>query len=299
MAKIVVLLGPTCVGKTQLVLELADLFSAVIYADTACLYRELNIGSAKPSKAERQSVPHHMIDLLSLEESFNAGQFYHQAQAICKQYAHAPKPILISGGTFFYILNFLFGLSQAPPSTPESRTYWKKQLDLYGTSILHKELLRIDPVSAQRIHATDAYRITRALEVFSDTQCMLSSYQRPKAPRIEHKWLILSLTRERTELYARINDRVDLMWQMGLAQEIQTLIDTRGAHAQMPGMKAIGYREFFLGLQTPQKIKEKIQLSSRHYAKRQITFLQQFPVQATYHAQDLMQIKKTILAWDI
>ncbi len=297
MARILILLGPTAVGKTACINAIADQFSAVIYADTACLYKDLHIGTAKPSPQEQQRIPHHLIDILNLQESFDAGDFFHRTQNICAQYEHSKKPLIISGGTFFYIYNFLFGLSQAPQPKPSTREYWQKRLQEEGLEKLRKILFSLDPISAQRLRPQDSYRITRALEVYHDTGQPLSSFKRPNTLRTEHDWLIIALERARDELYTRINERVEEMWRQGLSQEVEYLKKDKGAQAHWPAMKAIGYRQFFMNLPDEEAIKAQIQQDSRHYAKRQITFLKQFPIHHFCAADESEKVLKYVQNW--
>ena len=297
MARILVLLGPTAVGKTACIDAIADQFSAVVYADTACLYKDLHIGTAKPSAREQSRIPHYLIDLLDLDQSFDAGDFFQHAQAICTEYAAHEKPLIISGGTFFYIYNFLFGLSQAPAPRPGTREHWRRRLEEEGLETLRQFLFSIDPITAERLRPNDGYRILRALEVHYDTGRPLSSFPRPSTLRSEHEWLIIALQRPRNELYARINARVEDMWRQGLPQEIEYLKKEKGAGGDSAAMKAIGYRQFFMDLPDLQAVKTQIQLDSRHYAKRQITFLNQFPIHHFCAADDIKSILGHVENW--
>lgn len=295
MAKIFVLLGPTAVGKTACIKEIAPVFSGVIYADTACMYKDLHVGTAKPSTREQAILPHHLIDILDLDQTFDAGMFFQQAESICTRHQN-DKPLILSGGTLFYILNFLFGLSETPPAKLETRLYWQERLISEGIDALYQELTRVDSITAERLKTHDRYRITRALEVYTDTGKCLSSFTPPSQIRMDHDWLILQLDRPRKELYERINERVEDMWEAGLVEEVEELICKKNVTKDCPAMKAIGYKQFFLGLPDKQSIKRQIQIDTRHYAKRQLTFLKRLPI---HHcsADNLFEVSKIIENW--
>lgn len=296
MAKILVLLGPTAVGKTACIQEIATEFSAVIYADTACLYKDLHVGTAKPSLQEQAGLPHYLIDVLDLQENFDAGAFFSQAEFVCTKYQDA-KPLILTGGTLFYIQNFLFGLSGAPAAQPQTRTYWQQQLAQQGLPALRDLLQQIDPLTASRLKTNDSYRITRALEVYTDTGQALSTFPTSQTLRSDHEWLIIQLERPRDILYQRINQRVEMMWHNGLTEEVHTLIKDYGAQKDWSAMKAIGYREFFLDLPNATAIKEQIQQDTRNYAKRQLTFLNRLPVHFFCEAENLRRLTKIIGNW--
>lgn len=277
----VLLFGPTGVGKTDLAGHLsADLFE-IISADSMQVYRGMDIGTAKPSSDFLQKIPHHLIDIRNPDEQFNLGDFIRLADEAVLDILKRGKLPLISGGTAYYFKHFIFGLPEAPPSDIQVRTELSQRAAMEGLAPLREMLSRVDPVSSARIDENDAYRIQRALEVYISSGRPLSSYKIPKKPRQGLDPLIIGLQRPREELYERINRRVELMFKDGLRQEVESLKKI-GYRAQDPGMKAIGYREFFTKEGSTEDsetekmrlthILESIQTASRRYAKRQITF---------------------------
>jgi tRNA dimethylallyltransferase len=299
-----VFLGPTAAGKTAF---LFDLFAGdevvapveVVSADSMQVYRGMDIGTAKPDNAERAVIPHHLIDLCNPGEQFNAGEFVRLADACCAAiYARGKLPV-VAGGTGFYLKNFMQGLPCSPPSSETVRQQLKRELGTNGAAALYAELQKNDPVAAARIHANDHYRIIRALEV-ARLGVPLSAFEAENAARKQarsekYDFLIVGLTRNRAELYERINARVDMMFEKGLYGEVCTLF-AADYTPDDPGMKAIGYREFFVNreeggadsalapadepnshrqytLSTDiEGVRTLIKQNSRHYAKRQETF---------------------------
>lgn len=278
-SKLVFLFGPTASGKTALTESIFNKGFQIINADSVQVYRHLDIGSAKPSSALMARIPHHLVDLLDPWEQYSVGTFIKEAdRAACKILAEGDIPLL-AGGTAYYFKHFLFGLSEAPVAEQEVRKRVEAELHEKGAAALHAELEEVDPVSAGRISVNDAYRITRALEVWYQSGRPLSSFTLPDTPRNGMDPLIIGLERPKEELNARIAKRVDLMFESGLLDEIATLM-RMGADTSWPGMQGIGYREFFSarerGCSTLSSIKREIVQDSRRYAKRQYTFFRSF-----------------------
>jgi len=280
-----VLFGPTGSGKTALLQKL-DKNIEIISADSMQVYRGMDIGTAKPSPEERAKTPHHLIDIRNPDEQFNAGDFVRLAEEACRAaLARGALPV-VSGGTGFYIKNLVMGLSEAPPSDQSLRLELKKELALRGALSLMEELAKIDPVSAARIHINDEYRLLRALEVFRLSGKPLSYYASPwnRPEKITDTFLVAGLRRSREELYQRINERTSAMFRAGLPAEVRRLYEA-GYTPENPGLRAIGYREFFV--QDPDGtwrlsedmagLEALIAQNSRRYAKRQITFFASIP----------------------
>jgi tRNA dimethylallyltransferase len=256
------------------------------------VYRGMDIGTAKPSPEERRRIPHHLIDIRNPDEQFNAGDFVRFADECCARIADRDALPVVSGGTGFYLKNFILGLSEAPPSDPEIRAALKEELRLRGAAALMEELARCDPVSAGRIHQNDEYRFLRALEVFRLSGRPLSSYETAAGGRGgRYRFLIIGLRRERQELYRRINQRCAAMFRSGLPGEVKGLVE-QGYGPGDPGMRAIGYREFFIETgdadpgDSPRGFRLATDLAglealvaqnSRRYAKRQITYFASIP----------------------
>lgn len=283
---VLLLFGPTASGKTGLIEELFAcrnplLPVEIVSADSMQVYRGMDIGTAKPSPEEQLRIPHHLIDICDPDEQFNAGDFVRMADEACKSIHSRGKIPLISGGTGFYLKNFVMGLPEAPPADPETRSTLKMELETKGSAALFKELGHKDPVSAERIHPNDSYRLLRALEVCRFTGKPLSSFAASSSlPRKTYRFLLVGLERKRSELYTRIEKRCDLMFEQGLPLELKTLRDA-GYRASDPGMRAIGYQEFFIGEEElsdqVDTVKALIVRNSRRYAKRQICFFSSLP----------------------
>jgi tRNA dimethylallyltransferase len=303
---VLVLFGPTASGKTGILLELfnsaSGLEAEVISADSMQVYTGMDIGTAKPSTHERSLLPHHLIDIRDPSQQFNAGDFVRLADETCTQIIGRGKLPVVSGGTGFYLKNFIMGLSEAPPSCEKIRISLKQELKEKGAAALMEELAESDPVSAQRIHINDEYRLLRALEVFRSCGCPLSSFEALSLKnsgaekRDCFRFIIIGISRPREELYRRINLRCADMFRQGLAAEVRSLFE-KGYTPADPGLRAIGYREFFIEdaegpaegtteipAEKKWKLSEDIEgvqaliaQNSRRYAKRQITFFAGIP----------------------
>lgn len=272
---ILVIVGPTAVGKTQLSLELAqELTGEIVSADSMQVYRGMNIGTAKPTTAEQQLVPHHLIDIRDPDQVFNAADFVSLAELAIKDIASRGKVPIVSGGTGLYIDalvdGFLFPDSKADPKLRrELRIRASKEPDA-----LYKELERVDPQSAERLHPNDLRRIVRALEVYYRTGEPISALQQ-KAAQAEKPYdpLFIGLTRNRPELYERINQRVDQMLTQGLVEEVKQLIE-HDPH-QPTALQALGYKEIVWYLKGNMSLEEAVEIlkrDTRRYAKRQLSW---------------------------
>ena len=255
------------------------------------VYRGMDIGTAKPSPQEQARIPHHLIDIKNPDEQFNVGEFVRRAEEACLAAAGRGALPVVSGGTGFYLKNLVQGLSEAPPSDLLIRQNLKAELLSRGAASLMEELRGADPVSAERIHINDVYRLLRALEVYRLTGKPLSSFAAsPK--KVTDTFLLIGLRRSREELYRRINARTAAMFEAGLPAEVTRLYQA-GYTPSDPGLKAIGYREFFVEeggtvSDTPDKsawrlsrdmagVQALIAQNSRRYAKRQLTFFASLP----------------------
>ncbi len=294
---IVLLFGPTAVGKTALVEQLFSKRFEIINADSMQVYRYLDIGTAKPGPELRRSIPHHLIDIRNPDQQYDVGQFIRDADRISNQIHSRGNMPLITGGTAFYFYHFLYGLPPAPPSNQELRAELYRRARQEGLQKLYDELVMYDPVSAEKIHRNDTQRLIRALEVWYDTGRPLSSYVVKPALRSGYEYLILGLHREREELYQRINHRVEQMWEAGLVGEVRKVLEL-GYQADDPGLQGIGYREFFemqaAGELLYEDIKAEIQKNSRRYAKRQLTFFKRIKSAEWYAADDIETLRRRI-----
>ena len=274
-------------GKSALLEELAphlDRFRAeVINADSRQVYRGLDRGTAKPAPRLRRRVRHHLIDVVEPEVQFTAGDFVRAAQRLVAEIHGRGGLPLVAGGAAFYLWSFLHGLSAAPPADPDLRRRLQRRALQEGAAALHRELARRDPAAAARLPAGDTNRVVRALEVYQLTGRPLSTFRSPQTARRDYTLLTLGLRRERSELYARIDRRVERMFAAGLAAEVAAL-RARGYGADTPGLRSIGYAEFFQET-APAARRALIQRNTRRFAKRQLTFFRRFP-EVQWHAAD-------------
>jgi tRNA dimethylallyltransferase len=271
----IVILGPTASGKTNLALDLAPLFRGeIVSCDALQVYRYMDVGTAKASKAEQELVRHHMLDVQDPDRDFSAGDYQKRArEAIQGIHARGHVPFVV-GGTGFYLRALIDGLFEGPGRSDDLRMRMREIIRRRNAAILHRRLQKVDPASAARIAPADSERIIRAYEVYLATgKTMTWWQQQAREAFVGYRWLKLGIEIPREELYARINRRVETMFQGGLLEEVQALLRRfpQDAHA----FKAIGYRQavsYLKGNLTMAQAIEETQKQSRHYAKRQLTW---------------------------
>ena len=273
---LVIIQGPTAVGKSEMAFELAQKFSMeIINADSMQVYRGMDIGSAKPSRKERHVVTHHLIDIKDPDEEFSAAQFKNEAGNIIFTLAQESKYALVVGGTGFYIRALTNGLFPAPSADLKLRKELKEKEKTHGKWYLYKELEKIDVKAASNIHPNDTFRIIRALEVFYLTGKPISEQQ--KKHQFKHTYfnvLKIGLLRERKDIYHRIEERVDKMIQRGLLDEIKQLLE-RGYPSTIKPFKSLGYKQMLSFIHGELSLDEAVALIKRNtkrYAKRQLTW---------------------------
>ena len=308
--KAVFLFGPTAVGKTRLLFDFFSTMGEVVNADSVQVYRGLDIGSAKAEKEITDVIRHHLIDILDPWESYNVADFIRLADQACADIWSRGKLPVISGGTAFYFKHFMYGLSDAPQSDPETRAAVQLFIRDQGLRKAHDYLKIVDPVSAERINENDSYRISRAIEVYRTSGKPLSSFALPAKPRNDMQILSIGLMRDKEELKSRIRERVDIMFGQGLVDEMRKLLGM-GAVPSWQSMQGIGYSEFMDVLFDPvygdqlktideltsddmASIKEKIVSDSVHYAKRQMTFFRSFADVKWIDAEDTDALGKEL-----
>ena len=274
---VVLLMGPTASGKTAFSLELAEaLQTEIISVDSALVYREMDIGTAKPSLSERSAVTHHLIDIIDPSESYSTGQFRDQAILLIDNLVAKNKVPILTGGTMLYFNALTEGLAQLPPANTDIRAELEQQMQTKGKQAMHKQLQIIDPVSAARIHMNDPQRIQRALEVFQVTGRPLSSFfNQPHESPYRFLKIILSPV-DRSILHKRIEDRFHAMIDQGLIEEVIHLRERGDLDLSMPSMRCVGYRQVWQYLEGETKFSEMLEHSiaaSRQLAKRQLTWL--------------------------
>ncbi len=275
-SKLVVICGPTGIGKTSVSLVLARAFNgAVISADSMQVYRYMNIGTAKPSPHERAEVDHFMMDLVDPNEPFDAAMYAAAARKSIDQIQARKMIPFVVGGTGLYIKALLHGLCGASPSDPVIRQKLKDEANRLGGRPMHDRLKSCDPEAASRIHPNDTYRVIRALEIHQITGVPLSEYHKRHGFREQpFNVLKIGLNMDRAALYDRINVRVDQMIEKGLQNEVKGLLQ-RGYSESLKPMQAIGYRHmtgYLSGRMPWNEAVETLKRDTRRYAKRQISW---------------------------
>ena len=290
LPKLIVICGPTGVGKTLFALQLAEKLSAeIISADSRQIYKYMNIGIAKPTPEEVARVPHHLIDIIAPNQKFTAGEFVKRADTAVSEINKSKHIPFIVGGTGFYIKSLLFGLCKIPPISATIRNKLKLEVEENGAQALHQMLKEVDPIAAQKIEPNDGNRIVRALEVYHETGIPISSYWQRDALEQRYQHFTIFLNEERSILYKKINTRVDRMMQNGLFDEFKHLLEM-GYTSSDPGMNSLGYKEFFdhvNGFQDWHATVELIKQHMRNYAKRQLTWFGKQEIHLTISPSEL------------
>ncbi|WP_454782758.1 tRNA (adenosine(37)-N6)-dimethylallyltransferase MiaA [Legionella sp. WA2022007384] len=272
------LMGPTAAGKTALACELVKRYPfELISVDSAMIYRDMNIGTAKPTHEELQIAPHHLIDIKDPIESYSAAQFCTDALSLCEEIDKKGKIPLLVGGTMMYFNALQKGLSTLPEANPVVRRQLEDDAALYGWSALHQKLLAIDPESAARIHAHDTQRIQRALEVYYLTGKTLSAFLEQDKETPDHHFVnFILFPEQRAWLHERIALRFDHMLAEGFIEEVKQLQQKWHLTMNLPAMRCVGYRqalEFLQGDYDYSIMRDKGIAATRQLAKRQLTWL--------------------------
>ena len=274
--KVIVIVGPTGIGKTRLSIELAQKIDGeIVSADSMQIYRKMNIGTAKPTEEEKQGIPHYMMDILDMGENFSVAQYQSMAFSCIEEILNKGKTPIVVGGTGLYINSIVDEIIYSEiEENPEYRQKLERIAKERGNQFLHDELKEKDPKAAEKIEVNDLKRIIRALEVYEMTGKTITEQQENSKPKdTKYEYIIIGLRTDREVIYDRINRRVDLMFEQGLleeAKEILKLTDDNNTSHQ-----AIGYKElakYFEGNESLEQAKENIKKESRHYAKRQFTW---------------------------
>ena len=277
MDKIICIAGPTASGKTALAVELAkELNGEVVSCDSMQVYKHMNIGTAKPTQEEMQGVPHHMLSVVEPSDEFSVSRYCEMSTPIIEDIISRNKVAIIAGGTGLYMDSVIRGNDFAPLPATGQREKLESIAMEQGIQAIISQLSQVDPESANRLHPSDQKRIIRAMEVYLETGITITEHNRRTQSipsRYNPIWIGLD-DNDRSELYRRIDLRVLKMLEDGLVQEIEDLLNT-GISEKCTAMQAIGYKEFVDALQGRCSIEdatELVQKSSRHYAKRQITW---------------------------
>ncbi|MFF2911209.1 tRNA (adenosine(37)-N6)-dimethylallyltransferase MiaA [Paenibacillus sp. NPDC057934] len=274
--KVLVLLGPTAVGKTKLSLAIAKAYGAeIISGDSMQVYRGMDIGTAKISQAEMEGIPHHLIDIHDPKDAYSTAEFQEQGRRLIEEISSRGKLPFIVGGTGLYIESLCYGFRFSEAVADEAfRKEQEDYADEYGALALHARLADIDPVSAERLHPNDRRRIIRALEVFHQTNITQSDSLAGQKKESPYDLCLVGLTMDRKILYKRIEDRIDAMLADGLISEVQGLLDL-GYDRSLVSMQGLGYKEiaaYLAGELTMDEAVTLLKRDTRRFAKRQMSW---------------------------
>jgi tRNA dimethylallyltransferase len=308
--KIIVIVGPTAVGKTSFGIEVAKKFNGeIISGDSMQVYKNLDIGTAKVTPEEMDNIPHHLIDIKEVDEAYTASDFKKDANSAIKEIVSRGKLPIIVGGTGLYIESVLFDVSHGRRAQPNQqlREEYEQFAKEHGNDALWEKLNKTDPKAAEKIHPNNVRRIIRALEVYQETGQLFSSFQDERKNKdAVYSPYIIGLNTDRQLLYERINQRVNLMLEEGLLDEAQKLWEQLGPDKKFESTKGIGYSELFDYYNQEISLDEAVRLikrNSRRYAKRQLTWFRNrlenvhwydFVLEPEKKEESLAQIKKFI-----
>ena len=277
---IVVVCGPTAVGKTKYAIEIANALSGeVVSSDSMQLYKFMDIGSAKPTKEEQAMCPHHLVDLIDPREPFSVARFQTLAKDAINDIFNRGKVPVISGGTGLYVNSLIYDMDfSAPPGDEEERKRLYDLAEEHGCEYVHNILAEKDSEAAARIHPNNLKKVIRAIEA-ADRGQNVPAFENSFVKTGDYDYILIGLTREREELYDRINRRVDILLDMGLEAEVKELLEM-GLGEDDISMKGIGYKEligYFHGNYDFDEAVRLIKQNTRHLAKRQLTWFRRYP----------------------
>jgi tRNA dimethylallyltransferase len=274
---LVVVAGPTASGKSNLAIALAQRFHGeIISCDSVAVYREFEVGTAKPSAAERALVPHHLIDVAAPTEAFTAGDYSRAARAAIAEISARGRLPIVAGGTGLYLRALLDGLFAGPPRSEELRERLRARAESRGPEHLHRILRRMDASAAAAIHPNDVSKLVRAIEVcLAARQKMSEMWKSGRDPLTGYRTLKIALAPDREALYRRINQRAASMFERGLVEETRSLVERYTGERNAPALKSLGYRQVSMFIRGELSLEEAIaavQQGHRNYAKRQLTW---------------------------
>ncbi len=280
--KLVIIGGPTAVGKTKISIELAKRISGeIISADSMQVYKGMDIGTAKVTADEMQGIPHHMIDILDPREDFNVVEFAKRVKEIISRLHENDRIPILVGGTGFYIQSVLYDIDFTDNDNDMTfRHELEEEARIKGGEVLHERLKAIDPEAAEIIHPNNVKRVIRALEFYEKSKGKISEHNKEqRAKKSPYEYHYFALTNERSRIYDNIEKRVDLMLDMGLVEEVRTLLKN-GVPRTNVSMQGLGYKEIAAFIEGEISLEEAIYIlkrDTRHFAKRQITWLKREP----------------------
>jgi len=300
--KVIVICGPTGIGKTTVGIELAGKFGGeIISADSMQIYRHMDIGTAKPTCEELAQIAHYMIDIVDPDEDYDAVRFSNQARDRVAGIDSRGLIPFVVGGTGLYIKALLHGLFQSKPVDPQIRNGLKQEAEKNGIGFLLERLKKVDPAAADRIHPNDSYRILRALEIIESSGKTISEHHQNHGFADDpFNALKIGLQMDRQDLYARIDNRVDLMIEAGLVEEVKNLL-AMGFSSELKSMQSIGYRHvfgFLTGSLPWDECLRTLKRDTRRFAKRQLTWFgadREIIWQAPGHIKDVISLVEKFL----
>ena len=290
-SSVAVVIGPTAAGKTAAAMALQDLLGGpdkaqLISADSALVYRGMDIGTAKPSASELQQYPHQLIDIRDPSEPYAAADFVRDADAVIHTALQQSKTPIIVGGTMLYVQRFVRGIAELPSADPALREQLQQQLQQHGALAMHQRLVQFDAAAAAKIHPNNHQRLLRALEVIGATgKSMSSQWQNANSGGAEQRLPIKLVTaavvpEQREVLHAQIATRFDAMLRSGFVAEVERLMQRGDLHPDLPAMRAVGYRQawqFLRGDVSHADFIDQALAATRQLAKRQLTWLRRWP----------------------
>lgn len=285
-SNLIILVGPTAVGKTKLSVELAKRYhSDVFSADSRQLYKEMAIGTAKPTVEEMDGVIHHFVDSHTVEDLYSVGDYERDTDALLEEYFKEKNIGILSGGTGLFVRAVTHGLDDMPKVPAEIRAELLERLEKEGLEALQKQLQELDPTTYKQIDIQNSQRVVRALEVCLGTGKPFSSFKEKVVKQHPYNIIKIGIERPREELYERVNRRVDIMLDQGLVEEVKSLTKYRDKNA----LQTVGYKEVFLYLDGEIAYEEMVELlkrNTRRYAKRQMTWFRNKDKFEWFHAED-------------
>lgn len=295
--KLLVIIGPTAVGKTKLSIELAKQYNGeIISGDSMQIYRGMDIGTAKIKVEEMEGITHHLIDIKEPDESFSVADFQQLVRAKITEISSRGKLPMIVGGTGLYIQSVIYDYQFSAAGADDAvRLQLEERATAIGNEALHDELTKIDPESAAQIHPNNVRRVIRALEIYQCTGKIMSEYQKVQQPDLLYDTALIGLMMERDQLYERINTRVELMLKEGLIEEVSRLHKQGLRDCQ--SIQAIGYKEIYDYLDGKTTLTDAVELlkqNSRRYAKRQLTWFRNKMEVEWFDMTDVSNLSKKI-----
>ena len=304
MNTIIAVAGPTAVGKTKFAIRIAQEFDGeVVSCDSMQLYRFMDIGSAKPTAEEMTQARHHLVDIIDPREDFSVAEYQKLAKAAIRDIFSRGKTPVISGGTGLYLNSLIYDMDfSSAPGDIEYRNRLMKIAQEQGNESLHQMLHDLDPDAAENIHPNNTKKVIRAMERLREGEERIRQFRDINRETEDYRTVLIGLTRERSELYERINRRVDILVENGLFEEVRGLMDM-GLTTENISMKGIGYKEimqYFNGVYSKETAIDRIKKNTRHYAKKQLTWFRRYDRMKWYNISDFDSDECTaevIISW--